>query len=74
MSAFQRSLVRSIHVYINIIDYRGSILANLNNTMGTKQHATKKNHSYKKNKQDLQGTIFCGGGISSRKYTMYLSF
>ena len=58
MSAFQRSLVRSIHVYINIIDYRGSILANLNNTMGTKQNATKKNHSYKNNKQDLQGTIF----------------
>ena len=43
-SAFQTISVRS--VYINIINYSGSILANLNNTMQTIEHATKKPHPY----------------------------
>ena len=43
-SAFQTISRRS--VYNKIINYSGSILANLNSTMQTKQHATKKTHSY----------------------------
>ena len=43
-SAIQTISDRS--VYINFINYSGSILANLNNTMQTKQHATKIPHSY----------------------------
>ena len=39
-SAFQTISVRSI--YIKNINHSGSVLANLNNTMQTKQHATKK--------------------------------
>ena len=39
-SVFQTVSRRSI--YIKNINYSGSILANLNNTMQTKQHATKK--------------------------------
>lgn len=40
-SALQIISVRS--VYINIINYSGSILEILNNTMQIKQHAKKKN-------------------------------
>ena len=45
-------------VCIKIINYSGSVFANLNNTMQTKQHATRKHTIIFKQKQDLQGTIF----------------
>ena len=50
------------------------VLANLNNTMGTKQNATKKTTLIKIINKIYKGQFFCGGGISSRKCTMYLSF
>ena len=64
-SAFQIISRRS--VYIKIINYRDRISANLNNTIQTKQHAMKKPTLLFKQKQELQGTIFCGGRILSRK-------
>ena len=48
-SAFQTISV--ISVYIRIINYRGSILANQNNKMQTKQHAMKK--SFLQNQQGI---------------------
>ena len=62
-SAFQTISVRS--VYIKIINYSGIIhvLANLNNTLQTKQHATKKTTLIFSYKQDILGSIFCGGRI-----------
>ena len=57
-SALQTTSVRS--VYIKILNCSGRILANLNNTMRTKQH-TKKNTTFIfKYKQDILGNIFCG--------------
>ena len=63
LSAFQTKSVRS--VYIKIINYSGIIhvLANLNNTLQTKQHATKKITLIFSYKQDMLGSIFCGGRI-----------
>ena len=46
---FLIKLVRS--VYIKIINYSGSILTNLNNTMQTTHHAMKKPHSYSNRKK-----------------------
>ena len=43
-SAFQTISIKS--VYIKIINYCGSIVINLNDTMQTKQHAMKKPHTY----------------------------
>ena len=65
-SAFQTISRRS--VYIKIINHSDSISANLNNTIQTKHHALKKNTLLFKYKQNLQGTIFCGGRILSRKF------
>ena len=49
-------------VYIKIINYIGSILANLNNTVQTKQHATKTTLIFKY-KQDIIGTTFVVEGF-----------
>ena len=53
--AFKTSSVRS--VYIKIIVYAGSILANLNNTMQTKQHAMKKPQSYSIYNFEVEGSL-----------------
>ena len=53
---FRHLSVRTIS--IKIINYGGSILANLNNKMQTKQHAMKTPHSYSFTKD-----YFCGGRI-----------
>ena len=63
-SAFQTISVRS--VYIKIIKYSDSTLANLNNTMQTKHHARKNPHSYSNRNSTYKGQFFCGGRI--RKY------
>ena len=55
-------MVRS--VYIKIINYSGgSILANLNNTMQSKQHATKKTYSYLNIHKIYQGLCFVVQGF-----------
>ena len=62
-----------ISLYKNI-NYSGSLLKNLNNTMQTKQNATKKNPLIFKYKQDILGTTFCGGRIFSRKCWKFCFF
>ena len=59
-----RISVRS--VYVKIIKYSGSILANLNNTTANKTACNEKTTRIFKYKQDnffILGTIFCGGRI-----------
>ena len=63
-SAFQTISVRS--VYIKIINYIVSLLTNLKKPTQTEQHTIKKQHSYS-NIHDLQGTIYFGERILSRK-------
>ena len=46
MSLIRFSTISFRLIYIKMINYRGSILANLNKTMQPKEHATKKPQSY----------------------------
>ena len=54
-------LIRS--VYIEIINYSGSVLVNLNNTVQTKQHATAKTTLKLKYKQEILGNIYVVEGF-----------
>ena len=47
MSLIRFSTISVRLVYIKMINYRGSILANLNKTMQPNEHATKKPQSYR---------------------------
>ena len=47
MSLIPFSTISVRLVYIKMINYRGSILANLNKTMQPNEHATKKPQSYR---------------------------
>ena len=51
-----------ISLYKKNINYSGSILANLNNTMQTKQHATKKTNSYSSRNKIYWGILFVEEG------------
>ena len=56
-----RISVRSVNV--KFIKYSGSILANLKKTIANKTACNEKTTRTFKNKQDILGTIFCGGRI-----------
>ena len=60
-SAFQTISRRSD--YIKIINYNGSISANLNRTKQTKQHAMKKSHSYSNRNKIYKGLFFVVEGF-----------
>ena len=59
--------------FIKIINYIGNILANLNKTMQTKQHVTKKKNTLLfKHKQDMLGTIFLSERVFSTKSSWFI--
>ena len=71
-SAFQTISVRS--VCSKIINYSGSILANLNNTMQTKQHVMKKPHSYSNRNKIYKGLLivvegFWAGNVQNLQFS-----
>ena len=65
VTAFQTISIRS--VYIKIINYSYSILANLNKICTQYTMQRKKPHSYLNRNKIYKGLFFCGGRIFSRK-------